>query len=73
MGGKLSYLLIEYEPYSMSNRNKVSARMDGHYSERKMAEEVAELWREEAISPNTRIVVAEIVTDIKQPDHWRVK
>ena len=67
---KSSYLVIEYVPSTMSNRSQVMARMDGHYFVREMAEGVAQLWRDEQKSEFTRIVVAEIVTEIKDPDHW---
>ena len=67
---KLSYLVIEYVPSTMSDRDMVMARMDGHYASREVAEGVARVWREEHQNGFTRIVVAEIVTEIKNPDHW---
>ena len=67
---KSSYLVIEYVPSTMSDRDMVMARMDGHYFIREMAEGVAQSWSEEHQSEFTRIVVAEIVTEIKDPDHW---
>ena len=66
----LKYLVIEYFPHAMDSHDPKPARIDGHYAEKEMAEEVAALWAENPLHPESRIVVSEIVFEAKQPAHW---
>jgi hypothetical protein len=66
----LAYLVVEYFPHMMDNKKTRPARIDGHYSDKATAEEVARLWAENPLHPESRIVVAEVVAEVKTPAHW---
>jgi hypothetical protein len=66
----LRFLVIEYIPHMMDNRKLRPARIDGHYQHKHHAEEVAQLWAEKPIHPESRIVVAEVHSEAKAPAHW---
>ena len=66
----LGYLVIEYWPHTMDNEELVPARIDGHYSHKDLAEEIARLWAEAPKHPESRIVVVEVVFEAKAPAHW---
>jgi hypothetical protein len=66
----LRFLVIEYLPHVMHNEKARPARIDGHYQHRHHAEEVAELWAEKPLHPESRIVVAEVQIEAKAPAHW---
>jgi len=66
----LNYLVMEYLPHAMDNEKPRPARIDGHYAEKEMAEEIATLWAENPLHLESRIVVSEIVFEAKQPAHW---
>jgi hypothetical protein len=51
-------------------RQTQPVRIDGHYGRFEDAKEVAELWAEEPNHPESRIVVAEVVFEAKEPAHW---
>ena len=66
----LKYIVIEYFPHAMDAHDPKPARIDGHYSDRADAEEVAALWAENPLHSESRIIVSEIVFEAKQPAHW---
>ena len=68
----LGYLVVEYEPHAMDNKRKSLVRIDGHYSDRSMATDIAKLWASRSNSTDSRIVVVEINDVTKDPDHWKV-
>lgn len=67
----LNFLVIEYVPHLMDGTKLTPARIDGHYGSHELAAEVAELWAANPLHAETRIVVAEIRTEIKAPAHWQ--
>ena len=67
---ELKYLVVEYFPHLMDSAKLIPARIDGHYSERQSAEEVAALWAEEPVHKESRIVVVEVMAEAKTPAHW---
>lgn len=66
----LKYLVIEYLPHIMDGHDPRPVRIDGHYSDKKDAEEIAALWAENPMHKESRIVVAEIQHQAKAPAHW---
>ena len=71
MSHTLRFLVIEYLPQLLHNRTPAPVRIDGHYKDRAVAEEVAELWRDEPMHAESRIVVAEVHVEVKAPAHWK--
>ena len=67
---ELKFLVVEYFPHMMDHEKLIPARIDGHYSERLSAEEVAALWAEEPMHKESRIVVVEVMAEAKTPAHW---
>ena len=65
------YLIIEYGPQLLDNEDFNPVRMDGHYSDKADAEEIAQRWAEESKLKQSRIVVVEVVAETKQPDGWK--
>lgn len=68
---ELRFLVIEYMPHMMDGHQSMTARIDGHYAKREMAEEVAALWAENPKHEETRIVVVEVQHEAKAPKHWQ--
>lgn len=66
----LKYLVIEYAPHMMDGDKLIPARIDGHYGPKEWAQEVAEMWAENPLHPETRIAVVEVVHVTKDPKHW---
>jgi hypothetical protein len=64
------FLVVEYAPTFLDNEDFRPVRMDGHYAEKQDAEEIAQMWAEESLNAQTRIVVVEVVAETKQPDFW---
>jgi hypothetical protein len=65
------FLVIEYVPKSMTHDKPAQARMDGHWFVRSLANEVAEYFAEEPIfGGKSRVVVAEIIAEMKKPESW---
>jgi hypothetical protein len=64
-----SYMVIEYAPSLLDNREFAPVRMDGHYAEREAAERIASLWAKSPTSEDTRIVAVEVVTVAKEPSY----
>ncbi len=68
---ELTYLVIEYVPHLMSHRRAWQpARLDGHYRDKSDAVGVADLWGDEPLHLESRIVVAKVVYEAKAPAHW---
>ena len=65
------YLIVEYAPKLLDNNDFGPVRMDGHYADRDVAEQIAEMWAEESSHKQTRIVVVEVVAETKRPDSWK--
>ena len=65
------YLIVEYAPQLLDNEEFRPVRMDGHYSEKEDAEQIAEKWAEESSHKQSRIVVVEVVAEAKQPEGWK--
>lgn len=63
------YLIIEYAPSNLDNNEFRPVRMDGHYLSREDAKRIAEGWAAETTNKQTRIVVVEVVEEVKQPDY----
>lgn len=66
----LKFVVIEYIPREMRFNEGSIVRMDGHYSDRGDALGVARLMADSPISDGSRIVVAEVVEEVKRPSHW---
>lgn len=66
----LRYLVIEYFPHAMDGDDPRPARIDGHYSSRRDAEDISKLWAESPLHPESRIVVVEVLSEAKSPKHW---
>ncbi|MGR3760899.1 hypothetical protein ACUXV3_12330 [Roseobacteraceae bacterium NS-SX3] len=64
------YLVIEYAPSLLDNREFYPVRMDGHYADRDVAEAIADGWAAETTSEGSRIIVAEVVSETKRPADW---
>lgn len=67
----LRFLVVEYAPHMMDGNKTIPARIDGHYAQREMAEEVAAIWAENPKHEETRIVVVEVQHEAKAPKHWQ--
>jgi hypothetical protein len=70
MSKPLAYLVVEYLPHVMHGSKPRPARIDGHYDNKAIAEEVAQLWAEAPLHAESRVVVVEIVAEAKAPAHW---
>ena len=65
------FLVIEYVPRSMRSDRAAEARIDGHWYGISGAEDVAEYFAEKPMfGGKSRIVVAKIVAEMKNPDGW---
>lgn len=67
---KLKFIVVEYIPSAMEPEALCPARIDGHYADREMAEDVAAWWAENPMHEQSRIVVAEVVAETKKPREW---
>ncbi|UWR20199.1 hypothetical protein [Sulfitobacter pontiacus] len=59
------FLVIEYAPSLLDNEVFAPVRMDGAYSDYSNAQDIAEIWASETSTPGHRIVVAEVVKEVK--------
>lgn len=66
----MNFLVIEYAPHIMDPEKAMPVRIDGHYTSRKTAEEVAAIWGSNPLHPETRIAVVEVKHVVKDPAHW---
>lgn len=67
---ELRFLVIEYFPHVMDGDAMRPARIDGHYRDKRDAEEIAALWAENPKHKESRIVVVEVQHEAKVPAHW---
>lgn len=66
----MKYLVLEYLPHTMDGFDTATVRIDGHYDAREWAGAHARLWAEKPMHTESRIVVVEVVSEIKRPRHW---
>lgn len=66
-----SFLIVEYAPSLLDNKDFAPVRMDGHYADQADAERIAKGWADETSNKGTRIVVVEVASVLKDPDSWK--
>ena len=69
----LRFMAIEYLPHAMHQENVSPVRIDGHYRQFEDAKDIAEMWAENPGHPETRIAVASVEFEAKQPERWKVR
>ena len=73
------YLIVEYCPHVLHHEKPSAVRIDGHYWCRHFrtndglgsVREICDLWAENPIHEETRIVVCEVVYESKKPKSWK--
>lgn len=67
---ELRYLVIEYIPLMMDGNDLTPAKIDGHYLLKEDAIEIARFWSDKPMHEQSRIVVAKVVFEEKNPVNW---